>query len=215
MACGSWKVGRVVVRDQAHGVSAERAHHLLGDAGGCGTGQRRHEADRAGQHRRDQQAVADAEQHQRQRERRVRAGQRQVEHQRDAGQRERLAVPLHHPAGPPAPGHAATEVEARAECEEVELVRARPQRMGWARLLKRVCDIDMRRCPRCGGVQVKIIAAILERAVIGKILTHLGLEPQPPPRSKAARRGSSSPPERRGPTRAPAPWRAAAGVQPG
>jgi hypothetical protein len=89
------------------------------------------------------------------------------------------------PQGPPASGHAATEVEARAECEEAEPVRARPQRTGWARLLKRMFDIDMRRCPRCGGVQVKIIAAILERAVIGKILTHLGLEPQPPPRSKA------------------------------
>jgi Zn-finger nucleic acid-binding protein len=50
-------------------------------------------------------------------------------------------------------------------------------------------DIDMRRCPRCGGVQVKIIAAILERAVIGKILTHLGLDPQPPPRSKAREAG--------------------------
>jgi hypothetical protein len=118
------------------------------------------------------------------------------------------------PQGPPAPGHAATEFEARAECEEAEPVRARPQRMGWARLLKRVFDIEMRRCPRCGGVQVKIIAAILERAVIGKILTHLGLVP-PPRRRRRRRRGSSSPPERRGHTRAPAPWRAAAGVQPG
>jgi hypothetical protein len=47
----------------------------------------------------------------------------------------------------------------------------------------------MQRCPRCGGVQVKIIAAILERAVIGKILAHLGLDPQPPPRSKAGEAG--------------------------
>jgi hypothetical protein len=93
------------------------------------------------------------------------------------------------PQGPPAPGHAATEVEARAECEEAEPVRARPQRMGWARLLKRVFDIDLQRCPRCGAGQVKIIAAILERAVIGKILTHLGLDPQPPPRSKAGEAG--------------------------
>lgn len=50
-------------------------------------------------------------------------------------------------------------------------------------------DIDMRRCPRCGAGQVKLIAAILERAVIGKILTHLGLDPQPPPRSKAREAG--------------------------
>ena len=55
--------------------------------------------------------------------------------------------------------------------------------------MRRCADIDMRRCPRCGGVQVKIIAAILERAVIGKILTHLGLDPQPPPRSKAREAG--------------------------
>jgi hypothetical protein len=93
------------------------------------------------------------------------------------------------PQQTPALGHAATEVEAGARYEEVEPVRARSQRMGWARLLKRVFDIDMRRCPKCGGVQVKIIAAILERAVIGKILTHLGLDPQPPPRSKAREAG--------------------------
>jgi len=58
--------------------------------------------------------------------------------------------------------------------------------------LKRFFDIAMRRCPRCGGVQVKLIAAILERAVIGKILTHLGLDPQPPPRSKGKRPVDSS-----------------------
>jgi hypothetical protein len=36
---------------------------------------------------------------------------------------------------------------------------------------------------------VKIIAAILERAVIGTILTHLGLDPQPPPRGRAREAG--------------------------
>jgi hypothetical protein len=48
------------------------------------------------------------------------------------------------PQPPPALGHAATEVEARAKCEKIEPVRARSQHMGWARLLKRVLDIDMR-----------------------------------------------------------------------
>jgi hypothetical protein len=47
----------------------------------------------------------------------------------------------------------------------------------------------LQRCPRCGAGDVKIIAAILGCAVIGKILTHLGLEPQPPPRSKAREAG--------------------------
>lgn len=36
---------------------------------------------------------------------------------------------------------------------------------------------------------MKIIAAILERAVIGKILTHPGLDPQPAPSSKAREAG--------------------------
>ena len=58
--------------------------------------------------------------------------------------------------------------------------------MTWARLLKRVFDIDIERC-ECGG-KLKLIAVIEEAAVIEKILTHLGLSPQPPPRSPARRR---------------------------
>jgi hypothetical protein len=61
----------------------------------------------------------------------------------------------------------------------------RPHRIAWARLLKRVFDIDMQHCPNCGAGELKIIAAILERPVIEKILTHLGLDPQPPPRGRA------------------------------
>ena len=54
----------------------------------------------------------------------------------------------------------------------------------WSRLLRRVFNLDMECCPNCGG-QVKVIAAIEEPAVIGKILTHLGLSPRPPPKSSA------------------------------
>ena len=57
-------------------------------------------------------------------------------------------------------------------------------RMSWARLLKRVCDIDVERCPHCGGT-LKIIAAIEEPSVITKILAHLGLPTRAPPRSPA------------------------------
>jgi hypothetical protein len=88
------------------------------------------------------------------------------------------------PQGPPAQAQVATEAAASAECE-VETVQARPHRIGWARLLKRVFDIDMEHCPNCGGGELKIIAAILERPVIEKILTHLGLDPQPPPKAPA------------------------------
>ena len=57
-------------------------------------------------------------------------------------------------------------------------------RTGWARLLKRVFDIDLEHCPQCGG-DLKIIAAIEELAVIVRILTHLGLPARAPPRSPA------------------------------
>ncbi len=68
--------------------------------------------------------------------------------------------PLVVPQGPPAQAHAATDATATAECE-VEAVQGRPHRIGWARLLKRVFDIDMHHCPSCGGGELKIIAAIL------------------------------------------------------
>src|SRR3989304_6577734 len=58
-------------------------------------------------------------------------------------------------------------------------------RMSWARLLKRVFDLDIERCV-CGG-KLKIIAAIEEPAVIERILTHRGLSAQPPPRAPARR----------------------------
>lgn len=59
-------------------------------------------------------------------------------------------------------------------------------RMDWARLLKRVFDIDLEHCPQCGG-EFRIIAAIEEPAVIVRILTHLGLPARAPPRSPARR----------------------------
>ncbi len=59
-----------------------------------------------------------------------------------------------------------------------------PARMSWARLLKRVFDIDVEHCAQCGG-DLKIIAAIEEPAVIVRILTHLGLPARAPPRAPA------------------------------
>ena len=46
-------------------------------------------------------------------------------------------------------------------------------------------DFDVERCG-CGG-KLRIIAAIEEPAVIERILTHLGLSAQPPPRTPARR----------------------------
>jgi Putative transposase len=60
----------------------------------------------------------------------------------------------------------------------------RPMRLGWDKLLKRVFNLDLTECPHCGG-ELRIIAAILQRQAIEKILNHLGLEAQPPPRAPA------------------------------
>jgi len=61
-----------------------------------------------------------------------------------------------------------------------------PARLSWARLLKRVFDIDIEHCPNSGG-SLKIIAAIEDPPVIVKILAHLGLPTRAPPRSPAQR----------------------------
>lgn len=50
-------------------------------------------------------------------------------------------------------------------------------------------DIDMQHCPNCGGGEFILIAAIPERPVIEKILSHLGLDPQPPSRGRAREAG--------------------------
>jgi hypothetical protein len=92
------------------------------------------------------------------------------------------------PQCPPAQAQAATEATADAECK-VEAVLGRPRRMNWARLLKRVFDIDMQHCPNCGAGELKVIAASLERPVIQKILDHLRLDPQPPPKGRTREPG--------------------------
>ena len=52
--------------------------------------------------------------------------------------------------------------------------------------MKRVFDIDIEQCA-CGG-KLKLVAVIEEPAAIEKILKHIGLDPQPPPRTAARKR---------------------------
>jgi hypothetical protein len=73
----------------------------------------------------------------------------------------------------------------RASTDDAQAQGA-PARMSWARLLKRVFDIDIEHCPNCGG-SLKIIAAIEDPPVIVKILSHLGLPTRAPPRAPAQR----------------------------
>ena len=115
--------------------------------------------------------------------------------------------PLVVPQGPEAQEQA-TEATVADQCE-VEMVQSQPHRITWARLLKRVFDVAMQNCPNCGAEELKIIAAILERPVIEKILTRLGLDPQPPPRGRARRhRTRANPGIKGGRTQGEAPWRA-------
>jgi len=76
-----------------------------------------------------------------------------------------------------------------AGCEAAPTACARRKvssRIAWATLLHRVWEWDVLQCPRCDG-RMKVIALIQDRAVIVKILTHMGLSaaeivPAPPRR---------------------------------
>jgi hypothetical protein len=63
-------------------------------------------------------------------------------------------------------------------------VHGETPRMSWARLLKRIFDIE--HCPNCRGT-LKIIVAIEDGPVIVKMLSHLGLPTRAPPRAPARR----------------------------
>ena len=51
--------------------------------------------------------------------------------------------------------------------------------MGWAKMLKRVFNIDIQICSKCGG-QIKVVSSIHNPQVIEKILLHFGENPKVP-----------------------------------
>jgi hypothetical protein len=90
--------------------------------------------------------------------------------------------PLVIPAVPPAP-----EKTSAGEGGEAAAVVSLPRRASyvpWGKLLRRVFKIDLAHCPCCGGT-LRIIAAIMERETIERILNHLKLPAQAPPRTPA------------------------------
>ena len=90
-----------------------------------------------------------------------------------------LVVPQEVPQVPETPAQQPKPAACEANCAHHRAVR-----LSWAKLLKRVFDLDLQHCPNCGG-DLRIIAAILEPPVIEKILTHLGLQARAPPRAPA------------------------------
>jgi hypothetical protein len=99
------------------------------------------------------------------------------------------------PQGPAARGQstgAAGEIR-----RDAQPVQARAQHIGWGRLLTRVFDIDMRRCPVCGAGELDMIAAILAAAPALQLGWRLhavsGIRPEPGIEAKHATRGYSQP----------------------
>jgi len=78
-----------------------------------------------------------------------------------------------------------TEVRSSAECHAA---------MTWAQRLKRVFNIDIEICSRCGG-SVRVIACIEDQDIIDQILAHV----------RQAEQGRPTPPLLVRPTRAPPP----------
>ena len=77
-------------------------------------------------------------------------------------------------------------LKTRAQIKQDKIENEVPvlQRGSWAKLLARVFMIDVTRCVQCGG-EVKAIAVIFEKSVTSKILSSVGLNPQPPPQAPA------------------------------
>jgi hypothetical protein len=65
----------------------------------------------------------------------------------------------------------------RAPPQEVGYVR--PCHHPWADLLRRTFELDILACPDCGG-RLRLVATIEKRALIEKILAHLGLPTESP-----------------------------------
>jgi hypothetical protein len=75
---------------------------------------------------------------------------------------------------------------AKAEASSTEASEAKPKpskkskNYSWAQLLKRVFEVDILICPRCGS-KIRILCAIHQHDAIQKILTCLGLPSRAPP----------------------------------
>jgi hypothetical protein len=82
-------------------------------------------------------------------------------------------------AGPRSPAGQAADV-ARTNPPPASAVKsARTCNRSWALLMQRAFGLDVLACPRCGG-RLRLIALIEQRAVITRVLAHLGLPTELP-----------------------------------
>ena len=84
---------------------------------------------------------------------------------------------------------AAVEGDEPSRTDRDETRDARALRRSWAKLIKRIYEVDPLVCPSCGG-EMKVIAFITEHEVVDKILRHLkrrgeGQRERGPPRRSA------------------------------
>ena len=68
---------------------------------------------------------------------------------------------------------------AKAAATAADPPSMRPRRPQWAELMRYAFGYELLSCLRC-GCKMKLLARILDRASIRKILTHRGLNAEPP-----------------------------------
>ena len=98
--------------------------------------------------------------------------------------RDRFRIPLppgvESPAVPPTNEGAAESEDGGEACAvEAPMPTVRPRRLGWAKLLRRVLNVDALTCPEC-ATSMTVIAFLTDPLVLKRILDHLGLASSPP-----------------------------------
>ncbi len=76
---------------------------------------------------------------------------------------------------------AISEEEPKKEPEEnpVETLSEKKSKQTWARLIKKIYEVDLLICPKC-GFEMAVLAIITNPEEIQKILTHLRKNKSPP-----------------------------------
>ena len=83
------------------------------------------------------------------------------------------------PPSTPLPDSGTSRTPVASNAPAAPAVYVRPRHFAWADLLRRTFQIDILACPECGG-RLRLLATIEERAVVERILKHLGLPVEAP-----------------------------------